>query len=840
MSFFYRKNRATISFLLKVTFASAIMLMFLSFGQGGSSYAQEKSKYEKQNDRKNKSNRRLKRRGDKGKSNKGKLRAARFKSRTRQGEKSYKGDITGRRVQRIKSSRLKSNASYAKPNPYAGRKRKTEASVAKKALSRPRYTSRSSEKAKKVSINPRFSNRPRERAWKGNSSGRAINTRSKKITFTGNKSYQGSRFQSASRPSERKVKSARVTPRSASGNYSIRKRKTPYNAFRRQKSWEKAFKGDITGRTFRTKRTEGRPGVKKAPQPKYSSKGRKGDKPYAGGFGGGFKTATRKPERAWKKDISGNKLRIRTSKGPDIKGFQFSIYPQGNKRRNDRAYNGKIKGGGYKSISSRKEMAGKKSQGSAPPGAGTAKGFKFQGNIKTKKPQKGGGSISVKLRNNNGKAIQGRGTTGQDIKSARFQGGIKLSKKKQGGGSVSRNNWNNLGKSITKVSNNKQDKSIKGFQGNIKTGKPLKGGGSVARNNWNNRGKATTQAINSEQNRRARTFQGNIKTGKPLKGGGSVARNNWNNKGKSVSKPELSPEGRKASSFTGNYKPFKGGRYDALSGVYKGDTKRKFGYERNPSADKKSLKVKLIKKKSEQSEFQGKSKPFKGGKYDALAGFYKGDIKRKSKYQKNPNAAKESLKVKQALKNDKQSAKYQGFVKGSSNYKKNPASADEALKVRPPGKNYFKEGDFKGRTKITWSVKRNPNSSKESLKNIAPSKETAKGSRFEGRYKIVGSYARKPHAVKDALKGVGPSRAAIKAADYQGNIKMSKKSLADRHPSFKYSRNNNSSTVEKQKLFSFKLLFAKWFKKNEGQPDNVKQKERRPRFDKKERDIWYE
>lgn len=816
------------------------MLMFLSLGQGGTTYAQEKTKYEKQNERKNKANRRLKRRGDKGRSNKRKLRAAKFKSRTRQGEKSYKGDITGRRVKRIKSSRLKSNASYAKPNPYAGRKRKTESSVARKVLSPPRYTSRSSEKAKRVSINPRFSNKPRERAWKGNSSGRAINTRSKRITFTGNKSYQGGRFQSASRPSERKIKSTRVAPRSASGNYNVRKRKTPYNAFRKQKSWEKAFQGDITGRTFRTKRTEGRPGVKKPPQPKYSSRGRKGDRPYSGGFGGGFKSATRKPERAWKKDISGNKLRIRTSKGPDFSGSQFSTYPQKKNRKGDRAFKGKIKGGGYKSISNRKEIAGKKTQGSNPPGPGTAKGFKFQGNIKTKKPQKGGGSISAKLRNNNGRAIQGRGTTGQDIKSAKFQGGIKFTKPKKGGGSVARNNWNNFGKSITKVSNNKQDKKIKAFQGNVKTGKPLKGGGSVARNNWNNKGKSTTKIINSEQNQRARSFQGNIKTGKPLKGGGSIARNNWNNRGKSVTRPELSSEGRKASSFTGNYKPFKGGRYDALSGFYKGDTKRKFGYEKNPSSNKKSLKVRQIKNKSDQSEFQGRSKPFKGGKYDALAGFYKGDIKRKSKYKKNPNAAKESLKVKEAMKNDRQSAKYTGFVKGNSNYKKNPNSADDALKVRKPNKNYFKGGDFGGKTKVTWSIKQNPNSAKESLRNIAPSKETAKGTAFEGRYKIKGSYARKPHAVKDALKGVGPSRAAIKAADYQGNIKMSKKSLADRHPSYRYSRNNNSSTVEKQKLFSFKMLFAKWFKKNEGQPDNIKQKERRPRFDKKERDIWYE
>ncbi|QSE97892.1 hypothetical protein [Fulvivirga lutea] len=789
------------------------------------------------NERKNKENRRLKRRGDRARSNKSKLRQVRFKSRTRQGEKAYKGDITGRKVTRIKSSRLRSNANYAQPNPYAGRKRKTEASVAKKALSKARFTQRPSENAKKASGPPRTSTRPREKAWKGGVNGRALNKRTKRVTFTGKSNYQGGSVRSATRSSEQKATSGRVVPRSASGAYRVRKRKTPYSSFRPKKKWEKAFKGDITGRTFQTKRTTGRPGVQKPPKTKYTSPGRKGDQAYSGGFGGGYKSATRRPERAWKKDISGNKLRIRTSEGPKFDGPQFTPYPKNKSRRGDRAYKGKIKGGSYKSVSSRKERAGKKLSGSNPPGSGTSKGLSFQGNIKAGKPLKGGGSISGKR-------------------------------------------WNNSGKSITKANNAEQNQRARSFQGNIKAGKPLKGGGSISGIRWNNKGQSITKQNNSEQSQRVRSFQGNIKAGKPLKGGGSISGIRWNNKGQSITKQNNSEQSQRVRSFQGNLKQskYKGGYYDALSSTYKGGEKRRFDYKRHPSADKKAIKVRFSKNKDDLAGYQGtlKQRKYKGGNFDALAGTYKGNQKRKFDYKKNPNAAKESLKVKEEQKNDRLAGNYQGTIKDSRKYKKNPAAADEALKKHAPNKNYFlggnftgrtkqtwkykqnpnaadeslknrppqsgaqKGADFGGRTKVTWSVRKNPSTAKESLLGIAPSKETARGTAFKGRTKLAYNYKRNPNSVSEALKGRGPSKAAISASNYQGNIKMSKKSLQDRHPSLKYARGKNSATQEKEKLFSLKLLFAKIFKKNEGQPDNVKEKERAPRFDKREREIWYD
>ncbi len=267
----------------------------------GAVYAQEgKSKLERQNERKNKSNRRLKRRGDKGKSNKRSLRATRFKTRNRQGEKAFRGDITGRKVV-TKISPRPSNAAKARPNPYAGAPRGGEKSRFRARNVAPRFSRRPNERAARATGGFMTASKRGERAWRGNAQGRAISTRSRKITFTRKNRYQ--RFpgsaRSITRDPERPRKRTRIVPRSVSGTNRIRKGRSPYSAFRRQTPWEKAFKGDITGRTFRTKRTTDRPIIQKPSPTRYSSQSRINDRPYHGRMKGGFQTATKPSERAW-------------------------------------------------------------------------------------------------------------------------------------------------------------------------------------------------------------------------------------------------------------------------------------------------------------------------------------------------------------------------------------------------------------------------------------------------------------------------------------------------------------------------------------------------------------
>lgn len=762
------------------------LLLIIGLATPMVTYGQEKkSKLEKANEKKNKANRRLKRRGDKGKSNKRALRQTRFKTRNRQGEKSYRGDITGRKVV-TKVSPRPSNAAKAKPNPYAGPPRGGEKSRFRARSVAPRFSRKPNERAASRTGGFRTASKRGERAWRGTAQGRAISTRSRRITFTRKGRYQ--RFpgsaRSITRDPERPRKKTRIVPRSLSGTNRIRKGRSPYSSFRKQTPWEKAFKGDITGRSFRTKRTTERPIIQKPAPTKYSSKGRVNDRPYKGKMQGGFRTATKPSERAWKKDISGHKLRIRTTGRPDFTSARFQPYPK-RKRKGDRAYKGTIKGGGYKSAGKRIEIVGQRIQDK----------------------NKGGGSIARNKWNNRGRPIQGKGATRQDNSIVRFQGNIKGGKPQKGGGTISRNKWNNLGKPVQGRSATGQDNRIARFQGNLKAGKPSKGGGTVSRNNWNNRGKPVQGRGATRQDNNVARFQGNIKGFKPVKGGGSVSRNNWNNDNKPITKDRL-----KFQDFN-------------IAG-WSGRTKRR---STQPSREAKKA-----------AAFTGRTKQMVRGKYDGYASEYRGEQKRKYGYKKNPNAADESIKVKEPTKNDRLSANFQGFNKRRTGYVKNKSAADESLKVRVPNSNYKKRGNYQGNIKRTWRYTKNPSSADDALKGIAPTRDSRRSGDFQGRTRLARRYTKKPHAADGSLKGIGPSRASIQASNYQGNLKMSRKYIKNRHPSFKYDNGRNDSNEFKKGLFNLNLLWAKLFKKNENQPRHLKEKVRKPRFDKGEQGLWYD
>ena len=76
----------------------------------------------------------------------------------------------------------------------------------------------------------------------------------------------------------------------------------------------------------------------------------------------------------------------------------------------------------------------------------------------------------------------------------------------------------------------------------------------------------------------------------------------------------------------------------------------------------------------------------------------------------------------------------------------------------------------------------------------------------------------------------------ISASNYQGDIKMSKKNIRNRHPSYKFEDARNNSTAKSS--FNLKLFWSKLFKKNENQPKQLKEKVREPRFDKGEKGLW--
>lgn len=775
-----------------------MLFIFVSFGVDNTAHAQEKSRYEKIQEKKNKANRRLKRRGDKAK--KARLPFWKFRNKSRQGDKAYKGDIAGRKVRSRISPTRRSRAAYPQPNPYAGRKFRSEASRAK-AFNRA----------------IRYSKKPRERAWKGDISGSKIRNkgfRSERRRLTpqtnpyfgrrkGTGEQDGARFsgqgfkgiRSISGRTKDALKKKRITPRSSSGAFTVRKRKKPY-AFRERSKWESAFQGDITGRKFQTKRTEERPIIQKPPKIKYSfqGKGRRGDRAYKGQITGGYKSATSGKERAWKGDISGTKLRLRTSERPKFKQTGINYKTAGRKmERISKALPQKL------------------------PGASTQKAIRFQGNIKATKPLKGGGSISGRW-NNNGKPIQGKGFREQDQRIAKFQGNLKGGKPRKGGGSISGERWNNNGRAIQGRGYRDQDEQVAKFQGNIKSGKPLKGGGSISGKRWNNSGKPIQGRGYRDQDQRIAKFQGNVKVGDKSR-----------------------KQDRKIAGFSGNIKQWKyqTGPLDEMK--YEGRFKRTSKYIKNPNAADGAVRIRRPNLDRNIANYTGNIKQwkYKTGPLDEMK--YEGRFKRTSKYKRNPNAADNALLSKVSKKaQDRDIAKFQGRYKLSANYKKNPNAADEALPTRvAKGANDKKMADFQGRFKLTTNYKRNPNSSKEALPGRAPLSATSKAMRFQGRFKATANYRKRPHAADGALKGIGPSKAAISASNYQGNIKMKKGRFGDRHPSYKFDGKPQDNVMAKTK-FSLKVLWSKLFKKNENQPQHLKEKPRKPRYDKGEEGLWNE
>ena len=61
------------------------------------------------------------------------------------------------------------------------------------------------------------------------------------------------------------------------------------------------------------------------------------------------------------------------------------------------------------------------------------------------------------------------------------------------------------------------------------------------------------------------------------------------------------------------------------------------------------------------------------------------------------------------------------------------------------------------------------------------------------------------------------------------------------HPDAQFVKiNKNNVAAEKDMMTNFKLWWARLFRKSETQPDHLKDKRGKPRYDKGEAGLWYE
>lgn len=791
-------------------------------------YAQEKSEYEKKQEEK--------------------IRRYRKRIKTRKADKPYRGKASDYSPSR----RIRNTPSvYAQPDPYAFRSKRYQ---------RRRLYSNDALKLSSPTV---------EQSYSGNLLQRTFGTEPR----------------NNQRPSRRN----RIRNQSASGRYVISRKAKPYK-LKDRKKWEDTYTGDNYGRRSGIEpRNTQKISTFISPDP-YSKRGRLGDKPYSGAITGGarYNTATKRGEQAWQGDVAGKKLRNNRSRSGN-----FNIYPQRspyanrkmrserqrisgdqesygtNPRNTQRAskrgrvnvrsasgrytVNRKAKpyklkdvkkweetyaGGFYgrregieprntQKVSTfispnpyegRGRMGDKPYQGRITGGFSTAtkKGERaWQGDIagrridysKPRSTQRSGGragripTASGGLHNNRGRAVGSRPPSDIAVREQEFQGHFRRFEMEPGFESGNIN-----------------------YQGNIKGQRQLKGGGSISsRMNRNNSGRAILSFTPGNDARRSTqysgeihaeevmfkfgsshlqyegdipkedltmgfsgahlNYSGDIKARRPLKGGGSLARNDWNNRGRALSQ-RYSPSS--SGNFSGN---IRGGR--PLTG---GGTKNRNNWNN-----------------SEQPL------PKQYGDNTRTPGIFSGNIKSDRSSGGGGSVSRKGWNNNgQAIPRKNSGSSVAGNFSGNMRASR-PESGTRGSASRT----------------ASWNNEENPTN----RRSITPMAYYM--TRHTGRDKQESKYKRNDAADDNALRVREPGKAYFQAGNFQGNMKEGRRKIdGTRHSSTKFynSKNDNNAVEEKKKFISFKLLWNKLFNKSEPSTE----KEKKPRYDKNEKGLWYE
>ncbi len=538
--------------------------------------------------------------------------------------------------------------------------------------------------------------------------------------------------------------------------------------------------------------------------------------PYAG-----FWNQKKKGERAYVGDISGKKLRARNYESPRQEIVESTGAPYlKRKRLGDIAYSGKAAGGHVSATRSPKawqgDISGRKIRGrnysskgkveagqplvGIPPVQGADAG-KYQGNIKAGKkvPGKEVGGYPGKHRMFDlHPSMRNQGEE--------FTGNKKARKPLVGGGSVSGQLWNNNEKPIIGRAPKGNASAMGAYQGNSKASKkePGKEVGGFP-------GKYRMFDLHPSMRNQGELFAGHIKARKPQVGGGSVSGKLWNNNEKPIIGRAPKGNALAMAAYQGNIKasrkePSK--EVGGFPGKYRmfdlHSSMRNQGEEFTGHIRVKKLHNDYIRNEYAAKDALLKARPSKGT-FSVNAVHV--SVKQKP-YSKKPNAADGSMKGIAPGRTPERASAYAGGATLNGKYIQNKSSVEKALKVREPGKTFGEVTEYSRGARLNWKYIHNKSSD------------------------------------EDALKVREPGKAFASVTDYQGNIKMKKFDLfarKDLHPDAQFVKNNqNNVKGEKSLGTNVKLFWAKMFKKSDTQPEHLKEKIQKPRYDKGEIGLWYE
>jgi len=770
-------------------------------------------------------------------------------SRTR----GWTGDISGHKIRTVKPSKsgVARNNVYPQTGPYINNASKKP----RKPDSR-KTVGRTSNGKRVVNRSPQ----QKQRAWKGNLRGGAIGSpsatgsirnvypqKNQYSRYTGkskkrkdkpysNAGIAGRNLRLSSEPGPRGRKFS-IFPRSISGSFIKGGKKNPY--WGKYSKGERAFTSDISGGPLRTKNFRSMPaGLVGRDSLKMFGHKPGGDRAYKGRRGG-YLSATPSVHRGWQGDLAGRKIRSPKQGKTNETAGQF-LFPRklSISAKSHRA--GKYVPNGGGTISGRKRD--NRPLPSRTPGIGASGISKGLARTKGRKTAKGGGSVSAGW-NNKGQPIDPRSPGDGSLRAGRYAGNIKGKRPAKGGGSVSAS-WNNKGQPINPRSPGEGSLRAGRYAGNIKGQRPAKGGGSISGKLWNNKGQAINPREPGEGSLRAGRYAGNIKGGRPVKGGGSISGKLWNNKGQAIDPREPGEGSIRAGRYAGNIKggrPAKGGgsisgklwnnkeqpievrtpeAEDAGAVNYSGKMKLRKGYIQNDKAHDKSI----LKHRPDENTYLVNGLQIK--------------VKR-GKYERKPEAKENALLGIGPEQGTVKASKFGGDLKVSRNYKHNPNSHDDALDGVPPTKSSVKASEYSRSLKMYWSYKHNPSSKEGALNVRVPKKEWERATTFAGHTRLTRSYKHNPHSADEALKVLAPGKAYAKIGNYQGNIKMHKYNDKRLHPDAQFAHTHRDNVKgERTILMDVKLLWAKLFKKEETQPENLKDNSHKPRYDKGEKGLW--
>ncbi len=803
--------------------------------------------------------------------------------RKRRGEKAWKNDITGRRFRDKKSPRQSITPNNT--SPFANTRPRGDRSISNK---KEKANVRNSQKKTETLSRYQFggyesATRRGERYSDRDIAGRKLRTRetrSRRPTFSelqGYNPYWGRKSKrEVAKSNKKELRNLRLSQRrpevvggTFKGYQSITKRGENYT------------NRDIAGKKLRTRNSV-------SARPLHSTPT---FNPYRGrprNLGDGPSIKTKGQNRVFSvgRNRWNNKGRSIATKPPGpgtLRGskFQGNITPFRNYRNPDvTTFSGDLNrkrkpiGGG--SISGR--LLNNKGRPIAvkPPGPGTLRGSKFQGNItrlrdfrnpdittfsgdtKRKPTPLGGGSISGRLRNNKGRPIAVKPPGPGTLRGSKFQGNITRlrdfrnpdittfsgdTKRKPtpiGGGSISGRLRNNKGRPIAvkppgpgtlrgskfqgniAVYKKYRNPDITTFAGDLKQKRKPTGGGSITRLR-NNDGKPIAVKPPGPGTLRGSKFQGNIavykkyrnpdittysgdlkRKRKPIGGGGSITRLR-NNDGKPIAVKPPGPGTLKGSKFQGNIAVYKKYRNPDIT-TFRGDLRLK----RKPTGGGGSI--------ARLRNNDGKPIAVKSPGPGTIKGSkYRGDIAIHKKYR-NPDITT----YRGDLNRKKIPTPSKGPYPGYRNIRQNRI---EVFAKKNSIK--FLERPFvntKGQRAVNGPNRRNRIQSFGRANNI----------KFLAR---VGTYKQKAGpVVKKNRRLIEYVPGVLRADRYRGGVKMKNSNRKGLHPSSAFARSNTNSVEEKDKIFKFKIWFNQIFKSNK--PNSQKEKNRRPRYDKGESEIW--